>query len=183
MWKYELGTVTDVADNTPTKGKWKTRVLKAVHSYWSDQIDSLTPLYSTLFFLRQDKYVPQYPDIDKSLMRWFEERRQQGVRVTGKKLKQEAFRFYSENGNQSFKASNGCGITLALDGIEDDLFQQSGYELLSEFKGFSDDDIEIAEKGCNLENVAGTTTGIELPESDDDTNYHYTSTNVDSDDH
>ncbi|KAH3723803.1 hypothetical protein DPMN_049597, partial [Dreissena polymorpha] len=58
MWKYELGTVADLADNTPTKGKWKTRVLKAVHSYWSDQIDSLTPLYSTLFFLRQDKYVP-----------------------------------------------------------------------------------------------------------------------------
>lgn len=40
-------------------------------------------------------------------MRWFEERRQQGVRVTGKKLKQEALRLHSENGNQSFKASNG----------------------------------------------------------------------------
>ncbi|KAH3892799.1 hypothetical protein DPMN_016929 [Dreissena polymorpha] len=59
MWKYELGTVADLADNTSTKGKWKTRVLKAVHSYWSDQIDSLTPLYSTLIFLRQDKYVPE----------------------------------------------------------------------------------------------------------------------------
>ncbi|KAH3892736.1 hypothetical protein DPMN_016863 [Dreissena polymorpha] len=58
MWKYELGTVADLADNTSTKGKWKTCVLEAVHSYWSDQIDSLTPLYSTLFFLRQDKYVP-----------------------------------------------------------------------------------------------------------------------------
>ncbi|KAH3709507.1 hypothetical protein DPMN_068970 [Dreissena polymorpha] len=58
IWKYDLGTVADSADNTPTKGKWKTRVLRAVHSYWSDQIDSLTPLYSTLFFLRQDKYVP-----------------------------------------------------------------------------------------------------------------------------
>ncbi|KAH3748291.1 hypothetical protein DPMN_182729 [Dreissena polymorpha] len=58
MWKYDLGTVADLADDTPTKGRWKKRVQNAVHSYWSIQIDSLTPLYSTLFFLRQDKYIP-----------------------------------------------------------------------------------------------------------------------------
>lgn len=49
----------------------------------------------------------RYPDIDTQLMRWFEERRECGVRVTGKSLRREALRLHMENGNQSFKASNG----------------------------------------------------------------------------
>lgn len=49
----------------------------------------------------------KYPDIDATLMDWFQERRSCGVRVTGKSLRQEALRLHRENGSQSFKASNG----------------------------------------------------------------------------
>lgn len=49
----------------------------------------------------------KYPDIEASLLKWFDERREGGVRVTGKSLRHEALRLHRENGNQSFKASNG----------------------------------------------------------------------------
>jgi len=49
----------------------------------------------------------RFPAIDESLIRWFAERREAGVRVTGKALKHEALRLHRENGSQSFKAS--CG--------------------------------------------------------------------------
>lgn len=49
----------------------------------------------------------RYPDVDTQLMRWFDERRECGVRVTGKSLRHQALRLHRENGNQSFKASNG----------------------------------------------------------------------------
>ena len=49
----------------------------------------------------------RYEEIDKKLIAWFEERREAGVRVTGKAMKNEALRLHKENGSQSFKAS--CG--------------------------------------------------------------------------
>jgi len=49
----------------------------------------------------------RFADIEQNLIRWFFERREQGVRVTGKALKNEALRLHKENGSQSFKAS--CG--------------------------------------------------------------------------
>lgn len=49
----------------------------------------------------------KYDDIENSLIRWFEERRECGIRVTGKALRHEALRLHRENGSQSFKASNG----------------------------------------------------------------------------
>jgi hypothetical protein len=49
----------------------------------------------------------RYMDIEEKLMKWFSERRDAGVRVTGKALKCEALRLHKEGGSQSFKASNG----------------------------------------------------------------------------
>ena len=49
----------------------------------------------------------KYKDIDVGLMRWLSDRRQAGIRVTGKALKHEALLRHRENGCQSFKASYG----------------------------------------------------------------------------
>jgi len=49
----------------------------------------------------------KYNDIEEKLISWFRERREAGVRVTGKGMKTEALRLHKENGSQSFKAS--CG--------------------------------------------------------------------------
>lgn len=49
----------------------------------------------------------RYADIEQKLVQWFFERREAGVRVTGKSLKMEALRLHRENGSQSFRASNG----------------------------------------------------------------------------
>lgn len=74
---------------------------------WRKSKDSL------LLWTKSRKRAPgagrsvRYADIDQKLIRWFTERREQGVRVTGKALKQEALRLHKEGGSQSFKAS--CG--------------------------------------------------------------------------
>ena len=47
-----------------------------------------------------------YQDIEVELLRWFKERRDKGVRVTGKGLQNEALRLHRCHGNQSFKASS-----------------------------------------------------------------------------
>lgn len=49
----------------------------------------------------------KYNDIEDKLISWFRERREAGVRVTGKEMKTEALRLHKENGSQSFKVS--CG--------------------------------------------------------------------------
>ena len=49
----------------------------------------------------------KYKEIDEKLMSWFRERREAGIRVTGKALRSEALRLHKDNGNQSFKASIG----------------------------------------------------------------------------
>ena len=46
-------------------------------------------------------------DIDNAVLHWLQERREAGVRVTGKALKQYALQQHHKNGSQSFKAS--CG--------------------------------------------------------------------------
>ena len=47
----------------------------------------------------------KYQDIEDDLMTWFHDRREKGVRVTGKELKHEALRLHKIKGNQSFKGS------------------------------------------------------------------------------
>ena len=49
----------------------------------------------------------KYRDIDEQLYQWLLEQRESGHRVSGKRLKREALRLHSENGDQLFKASNG----------------------------------------------------------------------------
>ena len=49
----------------------------------------------------------RYKEIDNKLMAWFREKRDAGVRVTGKAMRAEASRLHKENGSQSFKASLG----------------------------------------------------------------------------
>ena len=49
----------------------------------------------------------RYEEIDKNLVTWLLERREKGVRVTGKYLRAEALRLHKQNGSQSFKAWNG----------------------------------------------------------------------------
>jgi hypothetical protein len=46
-----------------------------------------------------------FPHIEEELAKWIKAKRDRGVRVTGKALKQEAIRQHRENGNPSFKAS------------------------------------------------------------------------------
>ena len=46
-----------------------------------------------------------FPHIEQELIQWLKARRESGVRVTGKSLKQEAIRQHRLQGNQSFKAS------------------------------------------------------------------------------
>ena len=48
----------------------------------------------------------RYQDIEEKLIAYFEERRNKGVRVTGKAFKSEALRLHKAYGNQSFKASS-----------------------------------------------------------------------------
>ena len=47
----------------------------------------------------------RFEDIEQSLIDWFEQRREKGVRVTGKGLTREALQLHKTSGNQSFKAS------------------------------------------------------------------------------
>ena len=49
----------------------------------------------------------RYKEIDNKLMAWFREKRDAGVRVTGKAMPAEALRLHKENGSQSCKASLG----------------------------------------------------------------------------
>ena len=48
----------------------------------------------------------RYQDIEKTLIDWFKDRRDKGVRVTGASLKREVHRLHKAHGNQSFKGTN-----------------------------------------------------------------------------
>ncbi|MES9880141.1 MAG: hypothetical protein ABW185_04590 [Sedimenticola sp.] len=61
------------------------------------------------------------------------------------------------------KSFKKCGITSALDGTEDHMFQQSDDEEVDEFEGFSRDDVAIEEQF--LENVT-MNDEVELSDSD-----------------
>lgn len=62
---------------------------------------------------KEDRCLPgrgrkvRYQDIEEKLLSWIKERREAGVRVTGKGLQRQALQLHKQQGNQSFKASLG----------------------------------------------------------------------------
>ena len=74
---------------------------------WCQQKEKLNKLPKNRQRLEGAGKPLKYADIDNKLLEWLSERREAGVRKTGKALKREALRLHRANGSQSFKAS--CG--------------------------------------------------------------------------
>ena len=58
LWKYELGTLSEICAEVPSKFKWKTMIHKQVNKYWSCNIGESAKLYKTLRFMKFDSYNP-----------------------------------------------------------------------------------------------------------------------------
>jgi hypothetical protein len=74
---------------------------------WCKQKDRLEKICKSRKRLPGGGRKVPYADIEVKLLRWMQERREEGVRVTGKALKREGLRLHSIFGNQDFKASHG----------------------------------------------------------------------------
>ena len=72
---------------------------------WRQQKDKLEKMEKSKRRLAGGGRKVRYGDIEETLLKWFRERRDAGVRVTGKAMKMEAIRLHKAYGNQSFKAS------------------------------------------------------------------------------
>ena len=49
--EYQLPTIYDLIESTPTKASWKHRVERAVHAHWTEKLQDAAQEYSSLEFL------------------------------------------------------------------------------------------------------------------------------------
>lgn len=112
---YEVGFKLKVANYAKVHGNSKAANTFLVDRKrvreWRKNEDSLKNLTDDKSMSLKRKRRPgagrkiNFPQIESELLNWLKSRREKGVRVTEKALKQEAIRQHRMNGNQSFKAS------------------------------------------------------------------------------
>ncbi|MES9880811.1 MAG: reverse transcriptase family protein [Sedimenticola sp.] len=59
--KYELPTLRELLDNSPSKANWKTKVNNSVNDYWTSRIKANASLYSSLKYLNANNFKSGKP--------------------------------------------------------------------------------------------------------------------------
>ena len=106
-FSFKLKVVKYAEENSKNKASKVFEVDRRRVKEWCQQKDKSKVMSKTSKRLQGGGRKVRYPDIEEKLPQWLNERRNKGVRLTGKALKREAMRFHKTSEKQSLKVS--CG--------------------------------------------------------------------------